>query len=121
MLTLAQLDRRAPQIAALASALGVRERALRKAFKRSHNLSPCRHLRLLRLTWARQALFAAQDELATVTEIATSFGFVEFGRFAVEYRNAFGESPSSTLGRVKSAKGPNAGARLVAPRPLGSA
>jgi AraC-like DNA-binding protein len=33
----------------------------------------------------------------TVTEIATGFGFLELGRFSVEYRKAFGESPSQTL------------------------
>jgi AraC-like DNA-binding protein len=40
---------------------------------------------------------SADSKRATVTEIATSFGFVELGRFSVEYRKAFGESPSQTL------------------------
>ena len=35
-----------------------------------------------------------------VTEIATALGFVELGRFSVEYRRAFGESPSETLRRA---------------------
>src|SRR5438876_637149 len=34
---------------------------------------------------------------ATVTEIATSFCFGQPGRFSVEYRELFGESPSHTL------------------------
>jgi AraC-like DNA-binding protein len=33
----------------------------------------------------------------TVKEIATGFGFLELGRFSVEYRKVFGESPSQTL------------------------
>ena len=39
----------------------------------------------------------ADAELVTVTEIATCFGFGELGRFSVEYRKVFGESPSQTL------------------------
>ena len=102
-------DRPVLQVASLADALGVSERVFRKAFKRTHNLSPCRHLRILRLTWARRALAEARYEFATVTEIATSFGFLELGRFAVEYRNAFGESPSATLRRAKRGRGPGSG------------
>jgi AraC-like DNA-binding protein len=89
----------------------VGERSLRNAFKRTHNLLPCRHLRILRLNWARRALLEAENGLATVTEIATSFGFVELGRFAVEYRSLFGESPSATLRRAKPAKETRADAR----------
>jgi AraC family ethanolamine operon transcriptional activator len=33
----------------------------------------------------------------TVTKIATRLGFRELGRFSVEYREMFGESPSATL------------------------
>jgi len=39
----------------------------------------------------------ARDRHVTVTEVATALGFVELGRFSVEYRKAFGESPSETL------------------------
>jgi AraC family ethanolamine operon transcriptional activator len=55
---------------------------------------------MLRLSQARRALLCADAELVTVTEIATCFGFVELGRFSVEYRRMFGESPSQTLHRV---------------------
>jgi AraC-like DNA-binding protein len=32
-----------------------------------------------------------------VTDVATELGFLELGRFAVKYRQIFGETPSSTL------------------------
>jgi AraC-like DNA-binding protein len=84
-------------ISALCLALAVSERTLRKAFHAIHGLPPCRHLRILRLSRARRALQAANSELTTVTEIAMHFGFLELGRFSVEYRKLFGESPSQTL------------------------
>jgi transcriptional regulator GlxA family with amidase domain len=84
-------------ILALCLALAVSERTLRKAFHTIHGLPPCRHLRILRLSRARRALQDANSELTTVTEIAIQFGFVELGRFSVEYRKLFGESPSQTL------------------------
>ena len=86
-------------IPTLCRALAVSERTLRKAFQKIRGLPPCRRLRTLRLSGARQALLSAHDRCETVTEIATSFGFVELGRFSVEYRKIFGESPSETLGR----------------------
>ena len=91
------------QISALCAALSVSERTLRKAFNRVRGVPPCRHLRLLRLSHARRALMDTNSGLSTVTEIATGFGFLELGRFSVEYRRAFGESPSKTLQRASSA------------------
>ncbi|MFG3592452.1 helix-turn-helix domain-containing protein [Bradyrhizobium sp. RDI18] len=88
-----------PDIPTLCRALAVNERTLRKAFQKIRGLPPCRRLRMLRLSEARWALLSARGRFVTVTEIATSFGFVELGRFSVEYRNLFGESPSETLGR----------------------
>jgi transcriptional regulator GlxA family with amidase domain len=84
-------------ISALCVALVVSERTLRKAFHNAYGLPPCRHLRRLRLSQARQALLCADCTRVTVTEIATGFGFVELGRFSVEYRKMYGETPSQTL------------------------
>jgi transcriptional regulator GlxA family with amidase domain len=102
-LALADLDEPL-HIPALCRALAVSERTLRKAFRRIHGLPPCRHLRMLRLSRARRALLSADCKRMTVTEIATCFGFVELGRFSVEYRKVFGESPSQTLSRTSPAK-----------------
>jgi transcriptional regulator GlxA family with amidase domain len=91
-------------ITALCHALAVSERTLRTAFHRIHGLPPCRHLRMLRLSQAKRSLLAADRRLVTVTEIATCFGFLELGRFSVEYRKVFGESPSETLSRSPPVK-----------------
>ena len=91
-------------ISAICRVLAVSERTLRKAFHKVRGLPPCRHLRLLRLSRARRALLSADYGLTTVTEIATCFGFVELGRFSVEYRKIFGESPSQTLCRASDTK-----------------
>lgn len=84
-------------ISALCRTLEVSERTLRKAFHKVRGLPPCRQLRMSRLSQARRALLSADCNLVTVTEVATAFGFVELGRFSVEYRKVFGESPSQTL------------------------
>src|SRR4029077_6927809 len=89
-------------ISALCIALAVSERTLRKAFHRAYGLPPCRHLRMLRLSQARRALLSADCELVPGIEIATGFGVVELGRFSVEYRKVFGESPSQTLHHASS-------------------
>lgn len=101
-LALAEVDEPL-HISALCAALSVSERTLRKAFHGIRGLPPCRHLRMLRLAQARRALMDTDSSLSTVTEIATGFGFLELGRFSVEYRRAFGESPSQTLQRASSA------------------
>ncbi len=95
-LALAEVDRPL-HISALCRTLAVSERTLRKAFHKMRGVGPCRRFRMLRLSAARGALLAADRKRVTVTEIATSFGFGELGRFSVEYRKVFGESPSQTM------------------------
>ena len=63
-------------------------------------MSPKRYLWLRRMHLARRALRSADRERTTVTEIASDYGFWEFGRFSVAYRSLFGESPSTTLRRA---------------------
>lgn len=97
-IALAELD--SPlHISTLCNTLAVSERTLRKAFHNVHGVAPCRHLRMQRLLQARRALLSSDSKLTTVTEIATRHGFAELGRFSVEYRSIFGESPSATLQR----------------------
>jgi len=78
----------------LCEAAGVSERTLRNAFQSLYGMSPIRFLQLRRLHQVRRAL--RSDAQASVTEVALRYGFGNLGRFAVEYRQLFGESPSRT-------------------------
>jgi AraC-like DNA-binding protein len=62
-------------------------------------MGPKHYLWLRRMHLARRALLRANAEAATVTEIASDYGFWELGRFSVAYRSLFGESPSDALRR----------------------
>jgi AraC-like DNA-binding protein len=64
-------------------------------------MSPARYLKHYRMAQARLALVAAEPAKTTVTGVALSWGFMELGRFAVEYRQEFGECPSQTLRRIR--------------------
>src|SRR5215212_4798211 len=76
--------------------LGIPERTLLRAFRTVRNTTPSRYVHVLRLQRVRRALSSATDS-DRVTRIAASFGFRELGRFAKDYKTAFGESPSDTL------------------------
>lgn len=62
-------------------------------------MGPMRYLWLQRMHLARRELIDAEAASATVTKIATDHGFCELGRFSVEYRSLFGETPSASLHR----------------------
>ena len=65
-------------------------------------MSPSQYHRLRRLNRARSELLHADPEQSFVRDIAARFGFTEPGRFAVQYQDTFGESPSATLRGVPS-------------------
>ena len=62
-------------------------------------MSPKRYLMLRELHAIRSALRRATSSEATVTDVLSSHGIWEFGRFATRYRRQFGELPSETLRR----------------------
>lgn len=87
-------------------AIRVSERSLRACCQEHLGMSPKRYLLLRRMQLARRALRTAEPSATTVTEVAMRCGFWQLGRFAVEYRTLFGESPSATLRRPADAPPP---------------
>ncbi|MET0701337.1 MAG: AraC family transcriptional regulator [Mycobacterium sp.] len=85
--------------AELARATGVSARALQKAFGRSGKPPPMTYLRQVRLHKVHADLLDAsrQRSPVAVSTVASRWGFVHLGRFAQQYRQLFGESPSHTL------------------------
>lgn len=87
----------------IAKASGVPGRTLLEHFKDHRSVSPMRYLRSARLAKVREAL-VRPDCRASVTQVAMEWGFSHLGRFAIEYRNQFGESPSDTLTRSRAGR-----------------
>ena len=71
--------------------------ALRMACQKHLGVSPTQYLLLRRMHLARRALRQSDPDATRVTDVATNLGFWELGRFSVNYRQIFGESPSTTL------------------------
>jgi transcriptional regulator GlxA family with amidase domain len=69
------------------------------AFRRFRNTTPMAHLRAIRLELARNELINAGRQGLSVAAVANAFGFGHLGRFAYDYKERFGESPSETLYR----------------------
>jgi AraC-like DNA-binding protein len=93
-------------VAELCGAAGASGRTLRACCQEHLGMRPTRYLWLRRMHLARRALRMADPAAASVTEIATSYGFWELGRFSVAYRSLFGESPSASLRRPPDAPRP---------------
>ena len=83
----------------LCKEIGVSDRTSRVCCQEQLGTSPKRYLLLRRMHLARRALRDGSPGMATVTEIATRYGFWQFGRFAGECKSLFGEAPSATLHR----------------------
>jgi transcriptional regulator GlxA family with amidase domain len=93
-------------VSRLCVVVGLSERGLRNAFYRVRGMSPKRCMVAERLQQVRKALAGDWCGPMTVTDVATSHGFLELGRFAVSYKEQFGEAPSETLRRTRcSGKG----------------
>lgn len=82
----------------LVAVSGVSSRALFEGFRRFRGISPLAHVRAVRMRMVRERLLSPGDD-DTVTSVATHWGFYQLGRFATQYRQMYGETPSQTLRR----------------------
>lgn len=84
-------------VAMIASQVGMSVRSLQEAFRRELGRTPLGYIKDRRMMIAHRRLRAGDPAVTTVTRIAAGVGVSHLGRFSVEYRNRFGESPSETL------------------------
>ncbi len=86
----------------LCQVAGVGARCLQKAFESGRGMSPMRFVTERRLATAYARLSHGEPG-TSVTRVAADLGFEHLGRFAQQYRQAIGETPSQTL----AARGPD--------------
>ncbi|MFC5142340.1 helix-turn-helix transcriptional regulator [Actinomycetospora rhizophila] len=85
-------------IVQVAEAARMGARGLQAAFRRHREQSPLDYLRRVRMERAHHDLQAGDPTRGdTVGSIAVRWGFANAGRFSVDYRRAYGRSPSDTL------------------------
>ena len=86
------------RLAELARIAGVSGRTLQRQFLRFLGKSPVSVLRDIGFARARRALLRASAG-TRITDVALACGFPHCGRFSVDYRTRYGETPSQTLKR----------------------
>jgi AraC-like DNA-binding protein len=94
----ANLDR-ALSSAEIAHQAYVSPRTLETVFKRHGEAAPMTYARRRRLQAVHEVLRQARNDgrAINVTDVALAYGFVHMGRFAAQYREQFGCSPSETI------------------------
>jgi len=88
-------------VATMCVQLRVSPSTLENAFKTVTGVTPHTFFLRRRLNKARTILLREDCTQRKVTDVATELGFSELGRFAVRYREMFGETPSETLKRER--------------------
>ncbi|MCC4621870.1 helix-turn-helix domain-containing protein [Xanthomonas cassavae CFBP 4642] len=86
---------RAPTVLELCGHVGASRRKLQYCFQESLGTNPVAYLRTLRLNQVRRSL-TSKGPGRSVQDIAAAWGFWHPSRFAGEYRQLFGQSPSET-------------------------
>jgi AraC-like DNA-binding protein len=83
----------------IVAAAGVSTRTLHAGFRTYRDTTPMAHLKARRLELAHEALKSARGKGQTVTDIAFSCGLMHLSKFARDYQERFGETPSETRRR----------------------
>lgn len=89
------LAREEISITSLCEAVGSNRRTLHLGFMELYGIPPMKYLRALRLCKARREILGSGYRNLSVTDAAMAWGFNHLGRFSAEYRQFFGELPSS--------------------------
>jgi AraC-like DNA-binding protein len=97
----AEAIERVPTISEMCLVAHVSERRLRQAFTDTFEVPPLRYFRHRSLSRARSVFVSREGVDLTVSEVATDLGFRNYGRFASQYRSAYGELPSATLNNTR--------------------
>ncbi|MBV8569490.1 MAG: helix-turn-helix transcriptional regulator [Acidobacteriaceae bacterium] len=84
----------------LCAVTGASYMTLERGFRETYGMAPQAYIKALRLSRARKELLHPALT-TTVTDVALHWGFIELGRFSVQYRQRFGESPSETLRKAR--------------------
>lgn len=82
----------------LCNNIGASRRKLQYCFQEAFGINPVAYLRALRLNSVRREL-REKTSASSIQDVAARWGFWHMGRFSVEYRALFGESPTHTLQR----------------------
>ena len=85
-------------LADLADVAGVSGRTLQRQFRSFLGKTPRAVLRDIRFEFARRELLHGSPD-SKVMDVAEDCGLTHFGRFSVEYRRRYGETPSQTQKR----------------------
>lgn len=91
-------------ITRLCRELGVSRRQLEYAFRTTFDVAPTEFIQLVRLNESRRLLQSARKRGQSVTNVAMEVGVNHLGRFALRYRQLFGESPHQTLAASETAR-----------------
>ena len=81
----------------MAQVVGVSIRRMQDAVRNATGHTPTELLREIRLDAAHRGLRDADAHVTTVAAVAHSCGIAHLGRFAIQYRERYGCSPSKTL------------------------
>ena len=85
----------------LSQVAGASQRTLEIAFREIFNITVVQYIRNRRLIAINRLLLHPQYTETSVSKLARTYGFNHMGRFALNYRALFGESPSDTLPKQK--------------------
>ena len=82
-------------LARIAEATGASARSLQAGFRAERGMTPTEFVRAARMRLARDRLADSALAEVSVAEIAYGAGFTHLGRFAAEFRRAYGVRPSA--------------------------